>query len=43
MYRLAWLLLVLTGTTACAEPAGVLHWRTGLDLETTYKNVYNSL
>ncbi len=43
MNRLACLLLALAATTAHAELAGVLHWSTGQDLETTYNNVYKSL
>jgi hypothetical protein len=44
MYRPAWLLLLVLAVSAVrAEPAGILHWTTGQDLETTYDSVHKSL
>ena len=34
MRRLAWLLLALVTVTTHAELVGILHWKTGQDLQT---------
>lgn len=43
MHRLSGLLLLLLAVTARAGLDDVLHWRSDLDLESTYNNVYRSL
>jgi uncharacterized protein (DUF302 family) len=44
MKRFVFLLVVLAATGAVrAELPGILHWESGLDLETVYNSVYKSL